>query len=135
MTNATDGANKDHNVGDLKKLISDCAGEMNDIDDERKGLNERAGEIRKKLKDSGVQIPAFEFARKLHNMDVDARDEYLDSLRINMEGMGLGGQGTLFIDEGHSEAAHGVNQPEAEEDGPAEESSHDVHDPENQTKH
>ena len=113
MTNPTEGANKDHNVADIKTLIRDCASEMNDIDDERKELNERAGEIRKRLKDSGVQIEAFQFARKLDKMEPEARDDYLDSLRINMESMGIGGQGTLFIDEGHSaEATHDVNAPE-----------------------
>ena len=112
MTNATEGANKDHNVGDLKKLISECCGEMNGIDDERKELNERAGDIRQRLKDSGVQLPAFQFARKLFNMESEARSEYLDSLRINMEGMGIGGQGTLFIDEANPEASHAVNAPE-----------------------
>lgn len=95
----SESANKEHNVGDLKKLISDCTREMNGIDDERSELNERAGDIRTKLRDSGIQVEAFNFSRKLHKMDTEARDEYLDSLRLNMEGMGIGGQGTLFIDE------------------------------------
>lgn len=95
----SESANREHNVADIKKLIADCAREMNGIDDERKELNERAGDIREKLRDSGVQVAAFNFSRKLDKMEAEARDEYLDSLRINMESMGIGGQGTLFIDE------------------------------------
>lgn len=110
----SDSANKDHNVGDLKKMIAGCAGQMNEIDDERKDLNERAGDIREKLRNSGVQVAAFNFARRLDKMDAEARGEYLDSLRINMESMGIGGQGTLFLNEASPEAAHEVKTPEAQ---------------------
>lgn len=114
-TESTAGANKDHNVGDLKKLISDCARQMDEIDDERAELNERAGDIRERLRNSGVQVPAFNFARKLKKMEAEARNEYLDSLRVNMEGMAIGGQGEMFVgDNGaeQTEAAHDVEAPE-----------------------
>lgn len=113
-TKSDGGANKDHNVGDLKKLIAGCTQQMNGIDAERKELNERANDIREKLRNSGIQVAAFDFSRKLDKMETEARDDYLDSLRINMEAMGIGGQGTLFMNEASSEVAHEVKTPEAQ---------------------
>ena len=99
-------ANKEHNVADIKKLVRDCASEMNRIDEERKELNEQAGDIRQRLKDAGVQVAAFNFSRRLDKMEAEARNEYLDSLRINMESMGIGSQGTLFLNEATTAAGN-----------------------------
>lgn len=93
---ANESANRQHNVGDLKKLIRDCATQMQEIDDERKELNERAGEIRQRLKDSGVQVKAFDYARRLLKMEEEARNSYIDDLRVNFEALEIGGQGILF---------------------------------------
>ena len=98
---ADEGRNvtKDHNVGDLKKLIKECAGQMKDIKAERQTLNERAGEIRKRLKDAGVQTAAFDFALRVEEMEEEARDSYLDSLRLNFDALAIGAQGSLFLDD------------------------------------
>ena len=89
-------ANEGHNVGDLNKLIRECANEMAEIKGERAALNERAGDIRKQLTDAGVQTKAFDFACKVAGMEQEARDEYLDSLRINFEALGVGAQSEMF---------------------------------------
>ncbi len=118
MTNAAEGVNKDHNVADLNKLIAECRDGMIEINAERKELNGRAGDIRERLRNSGVQIAAFNFALKLHDMESEARNDYIDSLRLNMEAMSIGSQGLLFeesdaADAADAEATHDVNEPES----------------------
>ncbi len=89
-------ANKGHNVGDLNKLIRESANLMSEIKDERVALNERAGEIRQRLTDAGVQTKAFDFACKVYEMEQEVRDEYLDSLRINFDALDVGAQSDMF---------------------------------------
>ena len=91
-----ESANREHNIADINKLISECAGQMIDIKEERKALNERAGKIRTRLRDAGVQTKAFEFALKVSSMEPEAKDEYLDSLKVNFMALGIGAQGDLF---------------------------------------
>ena len=90
-------ANEGHNVGDLKKLIRECANEMSEIKSERAELNERAGDIRKRLIEAGVQTKAFDFACKIHDMEEEARAAYLDSLRINFDALGVGAQSEMLF--------------------------------------
>ncbi len=89
-------ANQGHNVNDLKKVIRECAKEMGEIKGERAELNERAGEIRERLRNAGVQTKAFDFACKVREMEQEARDDYLDSLRINFDALGVGAQTEMF---------------------------------------
>ena len=89
-------ANQGHNVNDLKKVIRECAKEMGEIKGERAELNERAGEIRERLRNAGVQTKAFDFACKVREMEQEARDDYLDSLRINFDALGVGAQSEMF---------------------------------------
>ena len=96
--NASEGANKDHNVKDLTKLIRDSAREMVEIKGARQELNERAGEIRKRLRDSGVETKAFEFAVRVSEMEQEAKDNYVDWLKVCFESLGVGQQGSLFPD-------------------------------------
>lgn len=98
--NGSDSAINDpkHNVKNLNKLIRECAGQMVEIKRQRAELNEQAGEIRQRLKDSGVQTAAFDYAVRVSQMEQEARGEYIDSLRINFEALGIGGQGDLFPD-------------------------------------
>jgi uncharacterized protein (UPF0335 family) len=113
---ATEGVNKDHNVADLNKLICGCAEEMARIDDERSELNEQAGDIRERLKNSGVQPEAFKFACKLKKMEVEARNEYLDNLRLVNSALGIGEQMTLLPagEDDAKDAAHEVKTPETQ---------------------
>ncbi len=89
-------SNAKHNIANLSKVIKECATEMMQIMKERGGLNERAGDIRKRLKDAGVQTAAFDFALRVQNMEEEARQSYLESLQINFEALGIGGQSDLF---------------------------------------
>ena len=89
-------ANEGHNVGDLNKAIRECAASMNEIKTERKELNERAGDIRKRLTKLGVETKAFDFAVRLQGMEQEARANYLDSLRINFDALGIGAQSEMF---------------------------------------
>lgn len=85
-----------HNVADLNKLIRECARDMAEIKKERSALNERAGDIRKRLKDAGVQTAAFDYAFRVQQMEAEARNEYIDALRINFEALGIGGSVDMF---------------------------------------
>jgi len=91
-------ANEGHNVGDLKKIICECAQQMGEIKAERAELNERAGDIRTRLRDAGVQNKAFDFACKVAEMEEEARADYLDSLRINFDALGVGAQSEMFME-------------------------------------
>lgn len=108
QANGADGPTKGHNIADLKKLIRNCAQEVVGIKTERQGLNERMGDIRKRLKDSGVQPKAFDFAVRVLELEAEARAEYLDNLSINFEALGIGGQADMFLvkDEAGDEAEH-----------------------------
>ena len=105
-------ANQGHNVNDLKKVIRECAKEMAEIKSERSDLNERAGDIRKRLTEAGVQTKAFDFACKVQAMEQEARDDYLDSLRINFDALGVGAQSEMF-QEAASVAGNGADKPKA----------------------
>ena len=96
-------SNAKHNVANLEKVIKECAAEMSKIKTERFGLNERSGEIRKRLREAGVQTAAFEFALKVQDMEQEARDSYLDSLRVNFEALGIGSQGDMFVGDAKAE--------------------------------
>lgn len=85
----------DHNVADVEKLIRNCASEMAVIKKERKELNERATEIRERLRESGVQPKAFDFACRVYEQEPEARNEYLDQLRVNFEALGIGLQADM----------------------------------------
>lgn len=89
-------ANTGHNVNDLKKVIRECAKAMGEIKSERAEINERAGDIRERLRNAGVQTKAFDFACKVQEMEQEARDDYLDSLRINFDALGAGAQSEMF---------------------------------------
>ena len=97
-------SNAKHNIANLNKVIKECAGEMLQIKSERGDLNERAGDIRKRLKDAGVQTAAFDFALRIQDMEQEARDDYLDSLQVNFEALGIGGQLSMFPDAASASA-------------------------------
>ena len=112
-------ANEGHNVADLKKVICECAHEMVEILGERKEINERAGDIRKRLTDAGVQTKAFDFAVKIQQMEQEARDDYLDSLRINFDALGIGAQSEMFQEAAGDGGSAGVAGNGAEATAPA----------------
>lgn len=95
-TNGDDTATKGHNVKELYKVIRECAQEMNVIRRERQALNERAGDIRKRVKDHGIQTGSFDFAVKQAEREPEARASYLDGIRLSFEALGIGGQGDMF---------------------------------------
>ena len=105
-------ANQGHNVGDLKKVIRECASEMVEIIGERKELNDRAGDIRKRLTEAGVQTKAFDFALRVREMEKEAQADYLDSLQINFEALSIGAQSEMFK-EAASVAGNGADKPKA----------------------
>ena len=64
---------------------------------ERKELNEQAGDIRTRLKDSSIHVPSFMAAMRIKEMgDDEAREAYLEGLRESFEALGVGGQLSMF---------------------------------------
>ena len=106
--------NAKHNIANLNKVIKECAGEMLQIKRERGDLNERAGDIRTRLKEAGVQTAAFDFALRVQDMEQEARDSYLDSLQVNFDALGIGGQLSMFPD-----AASATAKANGEDEAPA----------------
>ena len=96
MAENEDGPTKGHNVANIKKLIQNSAREVVDIKKQRTELNEQMADIRKNLRESGVQPKAFDFAVRLMEQEAEARAEYLDNLRINFEALGIGHQAEMF---------------------------------------
>lgn len=91
------GTSAEHNVKARREIINECASQMLGIISERQELNERAGEIRERLKNAGIDNKAFMFALRVQQMG-DDRDTYLDGLRENFKALGIGQQGSLFLD-------------------------------------
>ena len=106
--------NAKHNIANLNKVIKECAAEMLQIKRERGDLNERAGDIRTRLKEAGVQTAAFDFALRVQDMEQEARDSYLDSLQVNFDALGIGGQLSMFTD-----AASATAKANGEDEAPA----------------
>jgi hypothetical protein len=84
-------APKTHNVDELKKIRRECAAGMREIIEQRKDLNEQAGDIRERLRDNGIDVKSFMAGLRLVDMeDVAARDNYIDGLRLTFEALGQG---------------------------------------------
>ena len=94
--NGSESANKSHNVKELTKLIRSCATEAVEIKRERQALNERASDIRKRLRESGVETKAFDFAVRLKEMEGEAQGNYIDWLKVSFEALGIGAQADMF---------------------------------------
>ena len=95
--NGEGAANPEHNVADLKKLINECADGMTTIQKARADLNEDAGDIRKRLRDAGVEVKAFDAALRIRHMEAEARAQYTDSLQLAYEALSVGDQGSLLL--------------------------------------
>lgn len=88
---------KDHNVKARNEIIFECATEMTLIQTKRGELNDRAGNIRTRLKDSSIDVASFMAALRIANMaDAEVRDAYLDGLREAFEALGVGAQLSMF---------------------------------------
>lgn len=103
MAKSAESANKQHNVGDLEKMIRDCAVEAVRIKEARAGLNEEMGDIRKRLREAGVEPKAFDFAVRVREMEQEAKDNYIDQLRLAFSALGIGAQGEMFPDAAAAE--------------------------------
>lgn len=87
-----------HDAGARRTIILGCTTEMKAIIAERVSLNERAGDIRQRLKDAGIDVKSWMVAIKLEEMGRDDRDAYLTNLAEHMSALGIGEQGNLFPD-------------------------------------
>ena len=87
-----------HDAGTRARISMECATEMKAILAERGTLNERAGDIRQRLKDAGMDVKSWMVAIRLEAMGQDDRDAYLTNLQEHMAALGIGEQGSLFPD-------------------------------------
>jgi len=79
-----------HIGGERKKIMRECHKTMNEIEAARKALSERAGEVRLRFKNGGMNFDSFMAARKLVNMaDTVARDDYIDGLQEGLNNLGV----------------------------------------------
>jgi hypothetical protein len=85
-------------------IIQECAQGMKAIGNERAELNERAADIRERLRDAGIDVKSFMVALKLEAMEADDRTTYLENLREHMAALHIGEQGSLFPDPAASKA-------------------------------
>jgi hypothetical protein len=95
-TDASDAPQAGGNVADTNSVIRECVAQFNEISEKRGELNAEAADIRERLDEAGVNKPAFQAARTLYNMEPEGRDSYQDNMRLCMDALGLGQQGTLL---------------------------------------
>ncbi len=100
---AVDGGKADnppapeHNSKERGKIIAECAVEMRSIIKVRKQCNDDAGDIRERLRDNGINVPSFQAALRLAEMeDGAARDTYIDGLKEAFTALGIGQQSEMF---------------------------------------
>lgn len=86
------GTDPQHNAKARTEIIHECAQQMLQIKKERAELNERAGEVRQRLKDANIQTAAFDYALRVAGMEEAARAAYMDSLKECFAGMQIGEQ-------------------------------------------
>lgn len=92
--NGKDGSTrKDHNASDIKKLLKNCAGEAARIKGERKVLNEEMADIRQRVDEAGIAPKAFENAVRVAEMEVEGRSNYITSMQLTFEALGIGWEG------------------------------------------
>jgi hypothetical protein len=88
---AQDDVGQGHNSGpDQAKLIQNCATEFARIKLKRGELNKQAGDIRKRLSDSGVQPKVFEYALRIAEMEIDAQVEHTEQLELCFDALKVG---------------------------------------------
>ena len=76
-----------------RKMQQECAAGLRDIADQRKALNQEAGEIRERLRDAGVEPKAFALVMKMADLeDKSAVNQYMSTLRDGWEALEVGGQ-------------------------------------------
>jgi hypothetical protein len=102
------GTDPEHNMKARTQIINECARQMNTIKEKRSALNEEASEIRKRLKDAGIGLEAFDFAQKVEARSDDDRQAFLDDIREQFRARGLGFQS----DMGFPEAAASDSAPD-----------------------
>lgn len=101
---ANQPANAGHNIAARGDIIRSCASDLDAIDEKRKTLSEEAGTVRKRLRDAGISVKEVEVARRWRMQEPEERDLYLDNLREAMRALGVGVQGSLFLDAPAEEA-------------------------------
>ena len=81
-TSDAEGPGKGHNSDKLKGVIVESASQMVVIDEERKGLNRRASDLREILSDDGIDKEAFKEAYAYYKKKRHERDGFDDSSKI-----------------------------------------------------
>lgn len=95
-TTDPDAPGKGHNSDKLKEVIVECAGQMVDIDGDRKGLNRRASDIRETLSDYGIDKEAFKEAYAYYKKKHHERDGFDESSKLCHDALGDPEQKDLF---------------------------------------
>lgn len=80
----------------LHREISEAMDEIARLEQERKAINAQVQEIREQVKAKGVNLQAFDLARKFWKMDGDQRQAVDFSLQLCRKAKGIGLQQELF---------------------------------------
>lgn len=109
-----------HNVRGRQTAIRECSAQMADIKEERKGLNERASDVRERLRNLGIDPKAFDAGFRILGMEDEGQKQYLDSLKEVFDALPIGSQVSLFADDapaGAPEKPSGADKMRAKADG------------------
>lgn len=87
---------KVHNAAAREDIQRECRAGFRGIMAKRAELNEEAGELRKRLRDAGINVEGFMFALKVGEREQDDRDAFMDGLRESFQAMGIGEQGSFL---------------------------------------
>jgi len=101
--NAAEAENQESNVAsignnsdNLKDIIIQSAKEMADIDEQRKGLNREAADIRETLKDKGIDTDAFKDAYQYFKKQRHQREGYDEYHKLCFDALNAADTGELF---------------------------------------
>lgn len=93
-TEESQTTDKQHNAKARKATIVEVCGALKSLEAERESISEQIRELKNtRIKgDLGIKIADFNAAYRLYQLEDDARDTFLDTIRETFEALGIGQQ-------------------------------------------
>ena len=85
----------DHNFAQQKEIIKSACERIARLDAERKSISEDIRTVKAEVK-AFMKIADFNAIYRVFSLEEEARNEYLDALKIGFEALGIGAQSDMF---------------------------------------
>lgn len=83
-------------LNNAKKVIRNVAVEVLSLEKQRDAINAEIREAKSRLKGLGIKMADFQVVYRLFKLEIEDRNEALDSIRTVARALNIGGQGNLF---------------------------------------